>query len=263
MKEFIKEYWENFKTEGKKNLQDLKSIKTAYKQVPNILTISRLLATIPINFLFFSGNVVAALATCGVAALTDLADGPFARKFNCSSKFGADLDAICDKLFILFMALPIIIQNPFMLFNLGLEIGIISTNVKAVKNGKLVKSAFIGKAKTAVLSATVLLGYFLPIFNITPDMLTSLLITIPAAAFQAATLSTYISINQNQIENIETNCEQQINSIDKQENNEVLEKQLEKEYTKPVTIEELKQEREKLLAKQEEKGYQKIKTDLK
>lgn len=263
MKEFIKEYWENFKAEGKKNLQDLKSIKTAYKQVPNILTISRLLATIPINILFFSGNVVAALVTCGVAALTDLADGPFARKFNCSSKFGADLDAICDKLFILFMALPIIVQNPFMLLNLGLEIGIISTNVKAVKDGKPVKSVFIGKAKTAVLSATVLLGYFLPIFNLNPNLLTSLLITLPAAAFQTATLGTYININKNKPEITDEKPEQQITLFEIQKDDEILEKTLQKEYTKPVTIEQLRQEREKLLAKQEEKGHQKTKTDLK
>ena len=161
------------------------------------------------------------------------------------------------------MSLPIIIQNPFMLLNLGLEIGIMSTNVNAVKDGKPVKSAFIGKAKTAVLSATVLLGYFLPIFNINPNILASLLITLPAAAFQTATLATYIDINKKQIETTETEAEQQVTSVEIKKDDEVLEKTFEKEYVKPATIEELRQEREKLLTKQEEKGHQKTKTDLK
>ncbi|MBE6138553.1 MAG: CDP-alcohol phosphatidyltransferase family protein [Firmicutes bacterium] len=263
MKEFIKKYWDNFKTEGKKNFQDLKSIKTAYKQVPNILTISRLLATIPINILYFTGNFAAALITCGVAALTDLVDGPFARKFNCSSKFGADLDAICDKVFILGMALPIIIQNPFMLLNLGLEVGIIGTNVKAVKNKQAVKSEMIGKIKTVILSTTVVASYLLPILNVNLGLLTSLLITTPALAFQIATLGTYMKINQENKEIIlEESVEETKEVIAIEEHKEPV-KQLEKTFTQPASIEELRKEREKLLQVQDEKGHQKTKTDLK
>lgn len=263
MSKFIKEYWKYFKTEGSRCLKDLKSIKTFYKQVPNLLTIFRLISTIPINIFFFTGNILASLITCGVAAFTDMIDGMFARKFECKSQFGADLDAICDKLFIILMALPIVIQNPFMLINIGLEAGITATNVNAKKFGKEVKSAWIGKAKTWVLSATVLLGYLLPLLNITPNILASLLITVPSTAFQAATLAKYLQINniQEKEESKETNeVKNDTPIINVEESNQ---KKLEKKFVTPATIEELKNEREKLLTKDNETGYQKTKTDLK
>ena len=262
MKEFMKNYFIYLKKEFKKCSNDLKSIKTAYKQVPNILTIIRLLSTLPINIFFFTGNIVASLVTCGFAAFTDLIDGQFARKYNCSSQFGADLDAICDKLFILLMALPIVIQNPFMLLNIGLETGITFTNVNAVKNGKKVKSSMIGKIKTWILSLTVLSGYLLPLFNITPNLIYSFLITIPAVTLQTATLIKYIRTNNAKpVEKRDkiiksTGASPIITRTGNQ-------KQFSKVYSKPATIEELKQEREKLLQQNTEKGHQKIKTDLK
>jgi len=265
MKEFIKEYWKYFKSEGKKCLDDLKHIKTIYKQVPNLLTIFRLLSTIPINIFFFTGNIAAALITCGVAASTDLVDGQFARKFNCSSQFGADLDAICDKLFIVLMALPIVIQNPFMLLNIGLEAGITITNVNSEKNGQKVSSAMIGKIKTWVLSLTVLLGYLLPLLNIAPTLLSSFLITIPAATFQTATLIKYLKINNNSKVNLSEQEVEATTSIDVPvvATKEEMKKELVKEYVRPATLEELRKERERLLRVDHEKGHQKTKTDLK
>lgn len=263
MLNFIKEYWKYFKDEGKKNLKDLKSTKTFYKQIPNLLTIFRLIATIPINIFFFTGNFAASLITCGVATFTDLIDGAIARKCNAVSKFGADLDAICDKLFIGLVALPIVIQNPFMLMNIGLEAGITYTNVKARKEGKKVKSELIGKAKTWILFATVVLGYLLPALNISTNLLTSFLITLPAAAFQTATLIKYLQINHSDKENIELENKENETSPTTIKTNDEKKKELKKELVKPATIEELKQEREKLLQKDNDKGYQKTKTDLK
>lgn len=261
MKEYMKNYLKYFKEEGKKCLDELKNIKTAYKQVPNILTISRLLATIPINIFYFTGNIPAALITCAAAALTDMVDGKYARKFNCASKFGADLDAICDKLFIILMSIPIVIQNPFMLVNLGLEAGITITNLNTEKNGKHVKSEMIGKIKTWVLSLTVLTSYLLPLLNITPNLFESLLITIPATLFQTASLVKYSEINKEAKQLQTEEIEEKINLVVEEKNNN--EKELEKELTRPATIEELKLERKKLLQQTEEKGYQKTKTDLK
>lgn len=263
MKEYIKEYWNYFKTEGKQNINDLKSIKTFYKQIPNLLTIFRIVATIPINIFFFTGNFAASLVTCGIATFTDLIDGAIARKFNAVSKFGADLDAICDKLFIGLVSVPIVIQNPFMLMNIGLEAGITYTNVKAREEGKKVKSELIGKAKTWILFATVVLGYLLPTLNASPNLLTSLLITLPTTGFQTATLIKYLQINHSDKENTKIeNKENETSSIIVKAN-QAKQKDLKKELVKPATVEELKKEREKLLQKDNDKGYQKIKTDLK
>lgn len=263
MLESIKEYCNYFKNECKKSLNDLKSSKTFYKQIPNLLTIFRLIATIPINIFFFTGNIAASLVTCGIAAITDTFDGTIARKLKIQSQFGADLDAICDKLFILLMAIPITIQNPFMLLNIGLETAITYTNVKATMQKKLVKSKMIGKIKTWVLSLTVLLGYFLPLLNISPNLLTSFLITLPAVAFQSATLVTYLKINNQKInkivkEIIET---EKIKPVIKEVKSE--EKKLVKELVKPANIDELRNLKESLLKKDDVKGHQKTKTDIK
>ena len=262
MLDFLKNYLNYLKKEGKSAFDDLKSIKTVYKQIPNLLTISRLIATIPINIFFFTGNIPASLITCGVASFTDLFDGAIARKYNIQSKFGADLDAICDKLFILLMAIPIIVQNPFMLTNIALEAGIITTNLNARKNGKKVKSEMIGKIKTWFLSATVLLGYLFPILNINPNILTSFLTTIPTAAFQTATLIKYVQINnQNKKETKENNNNNEKKNIIVEETK--IEKTKEKTLVKPVTINDLINEREKLLSNETEIGYQKKKTNFK
>ena len=263
MSTFIKEYWKYLTTEGKKCLKDLKSIKTAYKQVPNLLTIFRLLSVIPINIFFFTGNIFASLVTCGIAAFTDLVDGQFARRFNCSSKFGADLDAICDKFFILLMSLPIVIQNPFMLINIGLELGITYTNVKSKKKGNEVKSEMIGKIKTWILSTTVLLGYFLPLLNINPSILASLLITIPAATFQTATLIKYAEINKKYNELLNQEIKETNHCVANIEVKKQKEKELNKVLVKPATKEELIKLKEELIREDQEKGYQKTKTDLK
>lgn len=195
MKEELKKYFEYFKDECKDALNDLKSKKTFYKQIPNLLTVFRAVVTIPINVFFFTGNIIAALSTCTIAAITDLFDGKIARKYDIQSQFGADLDAICDKLLIGGIALPIIIQNPIMIINVLLEGAISLTNIKAKLKGKNTKSEMIGKIKTWVLSITVLLGYLPPLLNFNVSFTNAFLATIPAIFFQVATLIKYLKIN--------------------------------------------------------------------
>jgi len=73
------------------------------KQLPNILTISRvLLIPVIVLLFFFSGK--AAIFTCGVlfivAAVTDYFDGYLARSYKSFSSFGRFLDPIADKLLV-------------------------------------------------------------------------------------------------------------------------------------------------------------------
>ena len=93
----IKEQLNKYKEDFNNCINDLKNIKTWYKQVPNLLTISRPIGIIPANILFFTGDVVPAVILTGCLLLTDLFDGKLARKFGVQSKLGADLDAVGDK----------------------------------------------------------------------------------------------------------------------------------------------------------------------
>lgn len=72
------------------------------KNVPNILTISRIICTplIIVMFLLPIKNGIGVFIACGIYALgclTDLFDGQIARKYNLVTDFGRFMDQIADK----------------------------------------------------------------------------------------------------------------------------------------------------------------------
>lgn len=259
MKNNTKEYVINFFKQAKLNINDLKSIKTASKQIPNILTFSRAVAPIPINILFFTGNIPAALIVCGITFLTDAFDGAIARKLKAQSKFGADLDAICDKLLIAGISIPIIVLNPLMIINVILEILISITNIKAKLKNKNPKSSLIGKAKTWLLSLTVLSGYIASLLNVNLTLLKSIYMIIPTTLAQTITYIEYLKrnskINKDDDKNINiknNNKEDNLNI-----NNESVK---EKELVRPYTIEDYQKLKENLLNINQQNEIVKIKT---
>jgi CDP-diacylglycerol--glycerol-3-phosphate 3-phosphatidyltransferase len=78
------------------------------KQVPNILTFGRLVLTILfLGMLLYSPCALnrtllldTAFTIFVIAGLTDIADGPIARKLNVTSKFGRMLDPLADKVLV-------------------------------------------------------------------------------------------------------------------------------------------------------------------
>ena len=68
------------------------------KHIPNILTIIRFLLIPVILIYIFTGNYILALIVFTISALTDIADGFIARKFNLVSNFGKLMDPLADKL---------------------------------------------------------------------------------------------------------------------------------------------------------------------
>ncbi len=96
------------------------------KQIPNILTLGRLVLTIIfLAMILYSPRVDnrpffldVAFVIFLVAGLTDIADGPIARKLGVASKFGRMLDPLADKVLVCgaFICFAII-GEPF-LFNL-------------------------------------------------------------------------------------------------------------------------------------------------
>lgn len=68
--------------------------------LPNILSISRILLLIPIIFFFELGWYLSSTFVFVIAAISDFLDGYFARKNNQASDIGALLDLLADKLFV-------------------------------------------------------------------------------------------------------------------------------------------------------------------
>ena len=67
------------------------------KNVPNILSIFRLLLVPVIVCLFLTHRIVPAVCVFVFAGLTDVADGYIARRYQCTSVLGRVLDPLADK----------------------------------------------------------------------------------------------------------------------------------------------------------------------
>ena len=67
--------------------------------IPNLISLARL----PLVLLFFKEDLFWRCVALILALLTDALDGYIARKYNLCSKFGAILDPIIDKFFVLFI----------------------------------------------------------------------------------------------------------------------------------------------------------------
>lgn len=160
------EYIKNYKKEIMKCINDLKNKNTVYKQIPNLLTFSRA-ALIPISSILFLTNhpIIGIIYTVLIEA-TDLFDGRLARKWNVQSKFGADLDAFCDKVMFLSLSIPLIISYPLVLINFLLEASISIINVIGRIKGLNTKTVFSGKVKTCFLSLMLISGYLVKFFEL-------------------------------------------------------------------------------------------------
>ena len=83
------------------------------RNIPNILTIARMVLA-PIFFIFFIKNhIYLALLCFFIASITDALDGFIARKYNLVSKFGELYDPLADKILVFLGWVCIFITPPF------------------------------------------------------------------------------------------------------------------------------------------------------
>ena len=142
--------------------------------VPNLITLSRIILIplivgifyLPDEWLSFSGKNITATAIFIFAAVTDWLDGYLARKLNQISAFGAFLDPVADKLFVVGALVVLLylgrVDALVALIIIGREIAISALREWMAKVGqaKSVAVAFIGKLKTvAQMIAIPLLLY--------------------------------------------------------------------------------------------------------
>jgi CDP-diacylglycerol--glycerol-3-phosphate 3-phosphatidyltransferase len=146
--------------------------------IPNVLTLIRI-ALIPVFmlafYLPFSWSHLAATALFGLAALTDWFDGYLARKLEQSSRFGAFLDPVADKLVVVVALIMLVQAIPEWWFVIpaaviiGREIAISALREWMAEIGERAKVAVsvIGKIKTtAQMIALLLLLYREPLWGL-------------------------------------------------------------------------------------------------
>lgn len=215
-------------------INDLKDSKTFYRQIPNLLTLSRMVGVIPVNILYFTGNISLALLFSIILFITDFFDGRIARKYNIVSSFGAKLDAVCDKVMVLGLSIPLISNNFIVLFNLFLEAIISVVNLVKEEKGISSGSSYIGKVKTWVLSFTLGFGYLAILLNI-PSIFFHIF-SMGTALMEVLTLKSYLSKEE---------------KVDVKKNNEILPEivlEQEYDYTYDERLEYLKREKENIMA---------------
>lgn len=186
IKGVIKEYKSNIN----EALTDLKTKGRRHRQIPNLLTLSRLIAA-PLFIIpsALSDNIILLAIFVTVFSLTDSLDGFIARKYDLVSELGKDLDAICDKIFALSLLISASIFKPILLCNIAAEVVISIINIREKINGKKPRSLMVGKIKTWVLYPLLGIAFLDQIINI-KDVFNVFLAA--AISMQMLTITSYL-----------------------------------------------------------------------
>ncbi len=142
------------------------------KNIPNILTIFRIIIVPLFIYLIFQNTLAEVIAGYGVfilASFTDYLDGYIARKYGVTSRFGAFLDPLSDKIltgsaFIAFVIMKIVYFPAWIAAVIILrEVIVTIFRILAIKIGKEMKTEFAGKLKTAfqMFSINIILIYMI------------------------------------------------------------------------------------------------------
>lgn len=163
----MNEVWKNLKkkihsfiNEGKNELKKINNPRDLIKQIPNLLTISRIALAPFIVANILSGNLLIAGLITGLASITDMFDGKVARALNASTNFGANLDAVVDKIFVVSITTPLFIIQPHLIIPIFLDLVIATINGYAHIQGLQTKTSKIGKVKTAFLDSLICASFF-------------------------------------------------------------------------------------------------------
>ncbi len=140
--------------------------------IPNILTIIRLLL-IPVMVSFFlSGHIILALITYVIASITDVVDGFIARHFNMITDLGKILDPIADKLlqYAALLCLWHINVIPYWIVVVFLtkEVLIGIGCIKLLKKDIIIPAKWFGKLSTCIFFLAIIVAMLSKIFDSIP-----------------------------------------------------------------------------------------------
>ena len=171
------------------------------KNVPNILTIARVVAVPFFILCFYKELYVAAFVIFVLASLTDLLDGRIARKYNLVSNFGKFMDPLADKIltysaFCLFVEIKII-PAYFLIIVLFREFAVAGIRMLAAEKGTVIAADIFGKIKTLLQMVSIplyLLVFALPQTGIIPTGQQGLYDVLSKAAYWLMVLSVVMTI---------------------------------------------------------------------
>lgn len=186
----IKKVWNEYKINIKEAFTDLKTKGRRHRQIPNILTSTRLIAA-PVFIIpaaLFKSIFWLALFVV-IFSLTDAVDGYIARKYDLVSELGKDLDAVCDKVFALSLLIAASIFKPILICNLAAEVIIAVINVREKIHNKEPRSLMVGKIKTWALYPLLGIAFINEIIDISDVFNVFLAATV---SMQMLTITSYL-----------------------------------------------------------------------
>lgn len=83
--------------------------------VPNLLSVFRILMIMPFSISFIEDNYLFSMVVLLMSGITDFLDGFIARKFNQITKLGAVLDPLADKLTLIAVMLCLSFKFPYLI----------------------------------------------------------------------------------------------------------------------------------------------------
>lgn len=135
--------------------------------IPNILTIFRLLLVPTFILLFFSGaqdSILYSLIIFFIAGFTDIMDGYIARKNNLITKFGTLMDPLADKLMLITVLTCLVIKDYIPMWVLGIiaakDIFMILSGFILYTNDTIIPSNLFGKVTTALFYLSIFVMLF-------------------------------------------------------------------------------------------------------
>ncbi len=186
----IKRVWNEYKKYFKQAFKDLKTKGKRHKQIPNILTSTRLIAApffiVPAAL---NKNLFWLIVFIVIFSFTDVLDGFIARKYNLVSELGKDLDAICDKIFALSLLIAVSIFKPLLFCNVVLEVIIAIINIREKIHNKKPRTLMIGKIKAWTLYSLIGIAFINEIVNIEDVLNVVIAATI---CMQMLTITSYL-----------------------------------------------------------------------
>ena len=142
-------------------------VTTRVLNVPNTLTLLRLVLALAVGVLIEVGEFLPALVVFVLAASTDFADGWWARKFNQVTKLGRILDPFVDKI-IITAALVALVGAPgsqvpawMVTVIIGRELLITSLRAMVESSGGDFSARWLGKWKMVVQCAAIVASLLL------------------------------------------------------------------------------------------------------
>ena len=144
--------------------EKIRKLFTGIWNIPNVLTIFRLILVPVFVIVFRQGKTQWALAVFCLASLTDMLDGILARKLNLITDFGKLFDPLADKLMVLTALFCQGMTGVFpweaIFIVLIKELVMMAGSVYMLGKGVVVYANFFGKTATVCFITSLILSFF-------------------------------------------------------------------------------------------------------